>query len=114
MNSKSKTSGASAARSKTSNKPGKTKVAGKGAQGEAWLFKDQSAWSAWLDKNHRNSTGIWVRLAKKNSGLQSITYAEALEVALCYGWIDGQKKPESEQAWLQRFCPRSRKSIWSK
>jgi uncharacterized protein YdeI (YjbR/CyaY-like superfamily) len=67
-----------------------------------------------LEKNHRNASGLWLRLAKKGSGLRSVTYAEALEVALCYGWIDGQKRGESEQAWLQRFLPRSAKSIWSK
>jgi uncharacterized protein YdeI (YjbR/CyaY-like superfamily) len=78
------------------------------------LFKNQADWSAWLDKNHRSSSGIWLRLAKKNSGLQSVTHAEALETALCYGWIDGHKRPENERAWLQRFCPRSAKSIWSK
>ena len=55
-----------------------------------------------------------MRLAKKGSTLRSVTYHEALDVALCYGWIDGQKKAESEQAWLQRFLPRSPKSIWSK
>ena len=55
-----------------------------------------------------------MRLAKKNSGLRSVTYAEALEIALCYGWIDGHKRPEDEQTWLQKFCPRSPKSIWSK
>lgn len=77
-------------------------------------FATQSAWAQWLEKNHRNSRGLWLRLAKKESGFQSITYAEALEVALCYGWIDGQKRGESQQAWLQRFLPRSAKSIWSK
>lgn len=78
------------------------------------MFKNQGAWSTWLEKHHSHSSGIWVRLAKKNSGLKSVTYAEALESALCYGWIDGQKKSDSEQAWLQRFCPRSSKSLWSK
>jgi uncharacterized protein YdeI (YjbR/CyaY-like superfamily) len=78
------------------------------------LFVTQAVWAAWLEKNHRNSRGLWLRLAKKESGLQSVTYSEALEVALCYGWIDGQKRGESEQAWLQRFLPRSAKSIWSK
>jgi uncharacterized protein YdeI (YjbR/CyaY-like superfamily) len=67
-----------------------------------------------LEKNHRDSRGLWLRLAKKESGLRSITYGEALEVALCYGWIDGQKRGESAEAWLQRFLPRSTKSIWSK
>jgi uncharacterized protein YdeI (YjbR/CyaY-like superfamily) len=57
---------------------------------------------------------LWLRLAKKGSGLKSVSYSEALEIALCYGWIDGQKKVESEQAWLQRFLPRSARSIWSK
>jgi uncharacterized protein YdeI (YjbR/CyaY-like superfamily) len=57
---------------------------------------------------------LWLRLAKKESRLESVTYGEALEVALCYGWIDAQKRGESEQAWLQRFVPRSATSIWSK
>ena len=78
------------------------------------LFKNQDAWESWLEKNHAKSTGLWLRLAKKDSGLQSISYAVALEVALCYGWIDGQKKPENDRTWLQRFVPRSRKSIWSR
>jgi len=81
---------------------------------ETRLFATPQAWESWLDKNQRKSSGIWMRLAKKDSGLVSITYAEALEVALCYGWIDGQKRGESEQAWLQRFLPRSGRSIWSK
>jgi uncharacterized protein YdeI (YjbR/CyaY-like superfamily) len=82
--------------------------------GPVRLFATQAAWAAWLDKNHRNSQGLWLRLAKKGSGLKSVNYAEALDVALRYGWIDGQKRAESEQAWLQRFLPRSPKSIWSK
>jgi uncharacterized protein YdeI (YjbR/CyaY-like superfamily) len=77
-------------------------------------FATQAAWVAWLEKNHRTSQGLWLRLAKKGSAVRSLTYGEALEVALCYGWIDGQKRGESEQAWLQRFVPRSAKSIWSK
>ncbi len=77
-------------------------------------FATQSDWAAWLEKNHRKSLGLWLRLAKKNSAQPSVTYAEALEIALCYGWIDGQKRAESEQAWLQRFLPRSAKGIWSK
>lgn len=78
------------------------------------LFATQAEWAVWLDKNHRNSQGLWLRLAKKGAGLRSVKYGEALEIALCYGWIDGQKRGESEQAWLQRFLPRSAKSIWSK
>lgn len=78
------------------------------------LFKSKQDWAAWLEKNHRENAGLWLRLAKKGSRLRSVSYKEALEVALCHGWIDGQKRPESEQAWLQRFVPRSSKSIWSK
>jgi len=77
-------------------------------------FAHRRAWAAWLDKNHGKSSGIWVRLAKKGSPGQSVTYSEALEVALCFGWIDGQKKGESEAAWLQKFIPRANRSIWSK
>ena len=77
------------------------------------LFHDQQAWAAWLDKNHRTSLGVWLRLAKKGSGMQSASYGEALDVALCYGWIDGQKKGESENACLQKFAPRAPRSIWS-
>jgi len=78
------------------------------------LFATPAAWAAWLEKNHRKSDGLWLRLAKKESGLRSVTYGEAVETALCYGWIDGQKRGESDEAWLQRFVPRSPKSIWSK
>jgi uncharacterized protein YdeI (YjbR/CyaY-like superfamily) len=78
------------------------------------MFATQAVWAGWLEKNHRKSLGLWLRLVKTGSGLRSVTYAEALEVALCYGWIDGQKRGESDQAWLQRFVPRSAKSIWSK
>jgi uncharacterized protein YdeI (YjbR/CyaY-like superfamily) len=78
------------------------------------LFRSKKEWAAWLEKSHGKSSGLWLRLAKKDSGLRSVTYHEALEVALCHGWIDGQKRRENEQTWLQRFTPRSTKSIWSK
>ena len=77
-------------------------------------FRSKIDWARWLEKNHAKSTGAWLQLAKKDSGLKFVTYKEALDVALCYGWIDGQKKPESEQTWLQRFVPRSARSLWSK
>ena len=77
-------------------------------------FSTQGAWTTWLEKNHRKSSGLWLRLAKKGSDVKSVTYGEALEAALCYGWIDGQKRGENEQAWLQRFLPRTARSIWSK
>ena len=81
---------------------------------QARLFKSKREWSGWLEKNHAASTGLWLRTAKKGSSLKSVSYQEALEVALCYGWIDGQKRPENDEAWLQRFCPRSARSVWSK
>jgi uncharacterized protein YdeI (YjbR/CyaY-like superfamily) len=77
-------------------------------------FKDQKAWTRWLDKNHSKSSGIWLRLAKKASGHATVSYYEALESALCYGWIDGQKKADNAEWWLQKFTPRGTKSIWSK
>ena len=77
-------------------------------------FKDAKAWEAWLSKNQRAADGIWVRIAKKGSGTNSVTQPEAVEVALCYGWIDSQMRPESETTWLQRFTPRRPTSIWSK
>ena len=78
------------------------------------LFEHKKAWETWLDENHASSGGIWLRIAKKASGVLSVSYDEALEVALCYGWIDGQKKTYDETSWLQKFTPRGAKSIWSK
>lgn len=77
-------------------------------------FPRQKSWELWLKKNHDCSAGVWLRIAKKSSSSPSVTYAEALETALCFGWIDGQKRADSEQAWLQKFTPRGKKSIWSK
>ena len=67
----------------------------------------------WL-QNHRQSDGIWLRIYKKGSGVATVTYADALDQALCFGWIDGQKKPHDKQSWLQKFTPRRAKSGWSK
>jgi uncharacterized protein YdeI (YjbR/CyaY-like superfamily) len=78
------------------------------------LFEQQQDWVDWLDQRHADSSGLWLRLAKKASGIPSVSYDEALEVALCYGWIDGQKKSDDAQFWLQKFTPRGPKSIWSK
>lgn len=76
-------------------------------------FESQKTWERWLEENHGTSPGIWMRLAKKASDTPSVTYTEAVESALCYGWIDGQKRPHSDTAWLQRFTPRRSKSMWS-
>jgi uncharacterized protein YdeI (YjbR/CyaY-like superfamily) len=77
-------------------------------------FEHQAAWEQWLSRNHDKSTGAWLRLAKKGADFRSLSHAEALDVALCYGWIDAQKKPENASAWLERFTPRGKRSIWSK
>ncbi len=77
-------------------------------------FASKKKWADWLAKQHDKSTGVWLKLAKKGSEVLSVTYDEALEVALCYGWIDGQKKGFDDEYWLQKFTPRGPKSIWSK
>lgn len=73
----------------------------------------QAQWEAWLELNGSASTGVWLRLAKKAASQSTVSYAEAVEGALCHGWIDGQKQAESEHYWLQRFTPRTARSIWS-
>jgi uncharacterized protein YdeI (YjbR/CyaY-like superfamily) len=77
-------------------------------------FETKKKWADWLAKQHDKSAGVWLKLAKKDSRIPSVTYEEALDVALCYGWIDGQKKSFDGQYWLQKFTPRGPKSIWSK
>lgn len=77
-------------------------------------FENPQSWEAWLNEQHATSKGIWLKIAKKETGIPSVSYAEALDVALCYGWIDGQKAVFDDQFWLQKFTPRGPKSIWSK
>src|SRR5260221_14307798 len=77
-------------------------------------FADRRAFDAWLEKHHQEPDGVWIVFAKKGVDVPSVTYAEAVEVALTWGWIDGQKKARDERFWLQRFCPRGKKSLWSK
>jgi uncharacterized protein YdeI (YjbR/CyaY-like superfamily) len=77
-------------------------------------FSTQAEWEGWLERNGSASSGVWLRLAKKSAGQTTVSYAEAVESALCYGWIDGKKQTEDEHYWLQRFTPRTAKSIWSK
>jgi len=76
-------------------------------------FVDAGAWEAWLVAN-AEAKGVWLKIAKKDSGIATVTYAEALDVALCHGWIDGQKRGFDEAWFLQRFTPRRAKSLWSK
>ena len=76
-------------------------------------FRTAAAFERWLEANHAREPEIWVRIYKKASGIPTVTYAEALDSALCWGWIDGLKKGLDEESFLQRFTPRRRKSIWS-
>lgn len=80
-----------------------------------WIaFESSQAFRDWLSKNHAKSPGIWLRVFKKDSGAKTISYAEALDQVLCFGWIDGQKKPYDSRSWLQKFTPRRSRSGWSK
>ena len=77
-------------------------------------FRDADAWAKWLDTNHARKPGIWMRIAKKASGRKTVSYPDAVELALCYGWIDSQGKSGGPDFALQRFTPRSKRSMWSK
>jgi len=77
-------------------------------------FQSQNKWRSWLSKKHSLADGIWLRLYKKDSGIKSINHDEALDEALCYGWIDGQAKSLDEESYLQKFTPRRKRSLWSK
>ena len=77
-------------------------------------FADQAAFEAWMDKHHASSDGVWIEYAKKGAGERSIVYDEALEVALCFGWIDGQVRTVDERWYRQRWTPRRPRSSWSK
>ena len=78
------------------------------------LFKSAKAFESWLKKHHATSDGLWLKIAKRGAAEPSVTYPEAVEIALCWGWIDGQKKGLDEQHFLQHFTPRRARSIWSK
>ncbi|MDQ6645183.1 MAG: YdeI/OmpD-associated family protein [Chloroflexota bacterium] len=77
-------------------------------------FETQQNWERWLTEHHTETEGLWLKIAKKEAGISSVNYAEALESAICYGWIDGQKASFDDKYWLQKFTPRRAKSIWSK
>jgi uncharacterized protein YdeI (YjbR/CyaY-like superfamily) len=77
-------------------------------------FAQAGALEKWLQANHATASGLWLKLAKKDSAIDSVSYAEALEHALCFGWIDGQKRAFDERFWLQRFTPRGSRSKWSR
>ena len=77
-------------------------------------FRSPGAWETWLGAHNADSRGIWMKIAKKGAALDSVSYEDALETALCYGWIDGQKRALDDRYWLQKFTPRSARSVWSK
>lgn len=77
-------------------------------------FASRTRWEEWLEEHHGTSRGVWLKIAKKGAGVESVSYDEALDVALCFGWIDGQKLPLDDAHWLQRFTPRRPRSRWSK
>jgi uncharacterized protein YdeI (YjbR/CyaY-like superfamily) len=78
------------------------------------LFETKGDFAKWLEQHHAAERGVWLRLAKAAAELQSINHAEALDVALCYGWIDGQAKSYDSDSWVQKFTPRGKRSVWSK
>jgi uncharacterized protein YdeI (YjbR/CyaY-like superfamily) len=77
-------------------------------------FGSRAEWAAWLEREHGSAPGVWLAIARKGGGAESVSYAEALDVALCYGWIDGRKDRLDDHTWLQRFTPRRARSRWSK
>ncbi len=77
-------------------------------------FPSAGAWQDWLESEHAQSGGVWLKLAKKDAPEPTIRYAEALDIALCFGWIDAQKRGLDDEYWLQRFTPRRPRSKWSK
>src|SRR5580698_2098891 len=81
---------------------------------ETIAFKSAAAFRRWLAAKHQNIDGIWLRMFKKNSGKKTVTYAEALDEALCFGWIDGQRKTFDDHSFIQKFTPRRARSGWSR
>src|SRR5712691_9366757 len=78
------------------------------------FFESQQDWEAWLSEHYAEPSGVWIKMAKKETGIASVTHVQALEGALCYGWIDGQRDSFDKQYFLQKFTPRRPKSTWSK
>jgi uncharacterized protein YdeI (YjbR/CyaY-like superfamily) len=76
-------------------------------------FESAEAWEDWLAEHHTDAPEVWIKLAKKGTGIRTVSYEDAVEVALCYGWIDGQARSFDDRFWTQRFTPRARRSKWS-
>jgi uncharacterized protein YdeI (YjbR/CyaY-like superfamily) len=85
-----------------------------GSELDAVVFPSAAAWQDWLQSEHARSAGVWLKLSKKDSAEVTLSYGEALDVALCFGWIDAQKRGLDGDYWLQRFTPRRPRSKWSK
>jgi uncharacterized protein YdeI (YjbR/CyaY-like superfamily) len=81
---------------------------------ETRAFTSADEWEAWLREHHDSAPGVWIKFARKGSGIPTVTYLEALHAALCFGWIDGQARAGDESFYVQRFTPRRSRSIWSK
>jgi uncharacterized protein YdeI (YjbR/CyaY-like superfamily) len=81
---------------------------------EVLVCRAAAEWEAWLAEHHAAQAGVWLKIARKGSGLTSVTIAEALDVALCYGWIDGQRRSLDDRHYLQKYTPRRPRSTWSK
>jgi uncharacterized protein YdeI (YjbR/CyaY-like superfamily) len=81
---------------------------------ETRAFASAEEWEAWLREHHDSTRGVWIKFARKGSGIPTVTYMEALHAALCFGWIDGQARGGDDSFYLQRFTPRRARSIWSK
>lgn len=77
-------------------------------------FESREVWRDWLAEHHAASSGLWLAIAKQGSGIPTVSYSEALDVALCFGWIDGQKDKLDADRWLQRFTPRAPRGKWSR
>ena len=84
------------------------------ASGSTKRFGTARAFETWMRRNHAARDGVWLLIAKAGAEARTVTYADAVEIALCYGWVDGQKKALDDQHWLQRFTPRRARSLWSK
>ena len=100
-------------RKSSAKKPAKKKGA-KTRASPIRAFRSQQDFEIWLARNHPQTEGVWIRFAKKGSGIKSVTHPEALESALCYGWIDALRLPETDTTYLHRFLPRRPRSLWSK
>jgi len=104
-----------AKKTKARSKPKtKTRTKTKTVPSPIRAFKSQADFESWLERNYESPQGVWIRFARKGSGIESVSHPEALETALCFGWIDALRLPESDTTYLHRFMPRRPKSLWSK